>query len=251
MGRSPSSILQHKFQKSYQQNRELHGKLEESTERHKDLERSLEYYTKRNRNLELLLKQATKRHQDLERSLTECAKERQCLKRTIDSQSGEMRRLENQVDEYIEDAKATKRSQLLADEKIRRQAELLEELRAALDALVQQNNDHLVKQATLQRWTDCLDDEEARQTMTQLFQDLETWALRHFPRLLTRYSPNDLDTDNISVNSSGTLETFYQISSHISYGVFDFYLNQTMVGNYDLHVNRWIDVLDKQIRNMC
>ncbi|KAJ5537620.1 hypothetical protein N7494_007099 [Penicillium frequentans] len=119
-------------------------------------------------------------------------KQREHLERQLDSHKSKIKDLSKTLGSCNEEVELSRMGQLCAEEKFRRQTEILRERNAALDASLEENNSLIVQQAALQRWTDRLDDDEARQITVQLYHDLETWVKRHFPHLFLQTKPHML-----------------------------------------------------------
>ncbi|KAJ6115347.1 hypothetical protein N7486_001125 [Penicillium sp. IBT 16267x] len=141
--------------------------------------------------------------------------------------------------------------QLCAEEKFRRQTQILEECRAELDASLGENKSLVIKQAALQKWTDRLDDDEARQTMAQLYQCLEGWVRRYFPGLSSANKTSNVNPDSLLVDESNRLDIFYGIYDLISNAVFRTYLTRIMVGINDSDFSNKVSMLDRHIRAQC
>ncbi|KAJ5633352.1 hypothetical protein N7490_009691 [Penicillium lividum] len=166
----------------------------------------------------------------------------------------ESEKCKNHVDKLgacREDIVIIRRNQLCAEEKLRRQTEMLEECQGKLDISLQMNNALVIKQAELQRWTNHLDDDEARYTMNQLCQDTETWVKRHFPEVLPRDRPDDFITDDPSARSNGDFGLFCATCDYISCNIFEKYLTRTMVGFINPGANKDLSIIEKQIHLIC
>ncbi|KAJ5355530.1 uncharacterized protein N7496_012742 [Penicillium cataractarum] len=79
-----------------------------------------------------------------------------------------------------ETTKAARRVQLIAEERLRRQNELLRESRKNTETALKEQSQTLSKLTELQKWTESIDDGEVVEVMRKLFQRLEDWTKRHF-----------------------------------------------------------------------
>ncbi|KAJ5988529.1 hypothetical protein N7481_003739 [Penicillium waksmanii] len=78
--------------------------------------------------------------------------------------------------------KAANIAQIAAEEKFRRQTEIMEQQTAKISELQQENTMLLLRQRKIQKSTDQADDDELSQVLNGLYQELEGWANRHFPQ---------------------------------------------------------------------
>ncbi|KAJ5999494.1 hypothetical protein N7451_007304 [Penicillium sp. IBT 35674x] len=140
---------------------------------------------------------------------------------------------------------------LCAEEKLRRQTQLLEECRAALDASLGENSSLVIQQAALRKWTDRLDDNEARYMMGQLYHDLEGWIRRYFPYLSPGNQASNINPHGLLIDESNRLERFYRIYDLVSYTVFRVFLTRIMVGIDDSDFGNKVSMLDRHIRAEC
>lgn len=166
------------------------------------------------------------------------------------------RELWGRLEKNQEDARQARQSQVCSTEKLRRQGELLGEARQRADAALKENRELVSKLAQLQRWTDCLDDEEAARSMCKLYQDLQTWIGRHF-----RSSPLATSTEHMEANTSSKgvssqrpdlafLERVSEISMEISWHIFNSILTRVMVG-WQEDFGQHLYQLDKHINETC
>ncbi|KAJ5798525.1 uncharacterized protein N7503_007821 [Penicillium pulvis] len=150
-----------------------------------------------------------------------------------------------------EEVKVSRMGQLRAEERFRRQTQILGERNAVLDASLEENNSLAIQQAALQRWTERLDDDEARQITAQLYYDLEIWVKRHFPHLFPANKASHANPDIPSAYENGCLDAFYNAFAVISYHVFDKFLTRTMVGIIDSDFSKTVSMLDERVRTEC
>ncbi|KAJ5771669.1 hypothetical protein N7520_002198 [Penicillium odoratum] len=103
------------------------------------------------------LKEANKQIESLQWELKESMAIREDYRKSLSSESERWKNLVDHVGAYREDSMINRRNQLCAEEKLRRQTEMLEECQGKLDISLQMNNALVVKQAELQNgriiWT--------------------------------------------------------------------------------------------------
>lgn len=162
------------------------------------------------------------------------------------------RELSGRLEKKDEDVRKARKSQVSSAEKVRQQGELLEEARQRADAALKENRKLVSKLAQLQRWTDCLDDEEAGRTMCKFYQDLQSWIERHFKSMSfeasTEYADANTSPKGVSVSCQSSdlayLERISEIGMEISWHIFNSILTRVMVGwkedfyQLDKHVNK-------------
>lgn len=183
--------------------------------------------------------------------LEESKKQRAHLERQLDSQKRKIKDMSKTLGSCKEEVKASRMGQLRAEERFRRQTQILKERSAALDVSLEENNSLVIQQATLQRWTERLDDDEARQITAQLYYDLEIWVKRHFPHLFSANKASHANPDSPSAHENGYLGAFYHAFAMVSYHIFDKFLTRTMVGIVDSDSSKKVSMLDEKIRTEC
>jgi hypothetical protein len=201
-----------------------------------------------------LLRRYRKLHEQcehLERKLEESTKSGEDLERQLNSQTSRVQSLQEALDSCKKELKASKTGQVSAEERFRRQTEILMERSAALDTSLEENSSLIIQQATLQQWTDRLGDDEARQVTAQLYHHLETWVTRHFRDVLLADKASHANPDILLAHESGDLNIFYGIYAFVSYEVFREFLTRTMIGVNDRDFNHKISILDTHIRKKC
>ncbi|KAJ5640149.1 uncharacterized protein N7484_008011 [Penicillium longicatenatum] len=187
----------------------------------------------------------------LEKKLEESTKRGEDLERHLNSKTSRVQNLQEALDSCKKELNESKTGQVSAEERFRRQTELLMECSAALDTSLEENSSLIIQQATLQQWTDHLDDDEARQTTAQLYHHLETWVTRHFRDVLLADQVSPANPDILLAHESDDLDIFYRIYAFVSYEVFREFLTRTMIGVNDRDFNHKISILDTHIRKEC
>lgn len=196
-------------------------------------------------------RKSQKQCKDLRRMLEESNKQCEHLERQLDSHKRKIQDLNKKLGACKEEVKASRMGQLCAEERFRRQTQILKERSTALDASLEENDSLIIQQATLQRWTERLDDDEARQITAQLYYDLEIWVKRHFPHLFSANKASHANPDSPSAYENGCLDTFYNAYTVVAYCVFNIFLTRTMVGIGDSDLGKKVSMLDEKVRMEC
>lgn len=132
----------------------------------------------------------------------------------------------------------------MGEERLRRQTELLEETRKTADTAVKEQSQIMIKLTELQKWTDCIDDDEAVQVMRRLFQRLEDWIKRY----CNEASPLRNGGNQPVYNFKDSCLIMQAIQAVISEHVFDGILSRFMVGIPDRQLETLFFELDQQIK---
>lgn len=145
-------------------------------------------------DLDLALELGLRSEVDIKKKLATLKK---ALSEATDKSPGDLksqRRLQARLEEAIQNANIARRSQIAAEEKFRRQNEILEkaltdlrERNKELNEATKQNTSLLLEQMKFTNWNEQVDDDEISQTASRLYQEIETWVKRHF-----RADENDL-----------------------------------------------------------
>lgn len=141
-----------------------------------------------------------------------------------------------------EAATVVRKAQLMGEERLRRQTELLEEARETADTAVKEQSRIMIRLTELQKWTDCIDDDEALQVMRRLFQRLEDWIKRY----CNEASPL---TNQPVFNFKDSCLIMQLIQAAISEHIFDGILSRFMVGIPDSQLENLFFELDHQIKS--
>ncbi|KAJ5179082.1 hypothetical protein N7492_002292 [Penicillium capsulatum] len=153
---------------------------------------------------------------------------------------------EEETKRAIGEAAQSQRARVMAEERMRRQEEILKETRR-LEGLVSTENKQLVvKLAKVQKWTECIDDDEVRRIMRQLYQDLEDWIKRHFPCLLPIRSAGNASHISEDYQVS-RLHTLHGIHAEVYSLVFHCILWRFFVGFWDIYSNNQFRQIDHEI----
>lgn len=149
---------------------------------------------------------------------------------------------------FAKDAIRLSKAQASADERNRRQEEILKETRELAASGFKKNQKLLIKCAKLQKWTECMDDDEVRKIMNQLYLDLEDWIRRHFPY----DNPSKEKLIDIPNTSPGYyLQTLHEIHSEVYSSIFYFFLRKDLVESGDEYFSRAFSGLSEEISTNC
>lgn len=173
----------------------------------------------------------------LKQELKELNQERYNLKNAFEVNKKAQKHHENKAREFYEAARVSRQDQLFAEEKFRRQTEVLNNRTTELDEAMQVNQKLALQQMKLEKWTEKCDDDEISQLMNSLCQQLEAWGQRHFP------------------TSTSDGYDFYELYAHVSSRIFKMYLSRVLVGigddSNDELVSQKIDSLDQMVQEIC
>lgn len=125
-------------------------------------------------------KKVQQENKALRLDLEEATKELETLQSKLLASEGSLKDLQTTVDESVAAARVARKSQICAEEKFRRQNEILEKKTTELNSVLKESEKLAFQQLKLQKWTEKSDDDEISQTMSNLCQQLETWAKQHF-----------------------------------------------------------------------
>ncbi|KAJ5931070.1 hypothetical protein N7466_006563 [Penicillium verhagenii] len=173
------------------------------------------------------------------------------LLRKLNFQEGREMSLRRSYDAQTEELKNSRKAQLFTEEKYRRQAEMLDESRVALDTASQANTSLAIKQLELQKWIPCLDDDEIRQALGKLYQGLERWVNSNFPNLIPGRKARDVDFHNNMIQPRSCFDTWLEIHGVVSHDIFNNLLCRTLVAIEDSWFSQNIGVVDERIREIC
>lgn len=137
--------------------------------------------------------------------------------------------LEAEARKSAEESAQSTKARIKAEEKSRRLEEVLKETRKLEGLVSKENKGLVVKLARLQRVTECMNDDEVRRTMRQLYQELEDWIKCH---LLCSLQNLDEDGSFSMIESSlgSKLQTLHEIQTEIYGLVFHSILRRFFVG---------------------
>lgn len=144
-------------------------------------------------------------------------------------------------------AKLALRAQLIAEERLRRQNELLQESRNATETAHKAQSQTLARLTELQKWTECVDDGEVVEIMRKLFQRLEDWTKRHFNQVVhaARSTRNTLPS---SQNSAVTIQIIQAaVSEQLFYEIFSYF----MIGFADREYDGIFYRIDAEVSRSC
>lgn len=118
----------------------------------------------------------------LRRESFEVTKYCDALENMLEANERFLRDVQRERDEFMKEAKLARKIQVCAEEKFRRQTEILNKTTTELNEALQENHNLTLQKIKLQKWTERSDDDEISQAMGELCQQLEAWAKHHFPR---------------------------------------------------------------------
>lgn len=142
------------------------------------------------------------------------------------------------LDESAKEATLARKTQIGAEEKFRRQAEILSKTTTELDDALQESQKLTFQQMKLQKWTEQSDDDEISQAMGNLCQELEAWVKHHFP-------PSALFGHGI-----------YWLCADVSHRMTALWLSRVLVGvvgdDLEAHVlSQAVRILDQKVVEIC
>ncbi|KAJ5949846.1 hypothetical protein N7454_001430 [Penicillium verhagenii] len=191
----------------------------------------------RNATLERKYRVLREEHKELNEKLKTTQKRLDFLQRSFDAQAKELEGFKN--------------AQLLAEEKLCRQTEMLDESRAAFANASQENTSLLIKQLTLQKWIPSWDDDGTRQAMGQLYQSLERWVNSNFPQLIPGHKARNFDCHDDITHGNSCFDTWFEIYNVVSHSIYEKLLCRTLVASDDREFNQKISKIDERIREIC
>ncbi|KAJ5099053.1 hypothetical protein N7532_006054 [Penicillium argentinense] len=169
----------------------------------------------------------------LEKSVNYC----KFLNLQLESKDRELARLQKTATASLKAVNAAKKFQVSAEERYRRQTEILNKRTAELEEAADENSSLAFQQMILTKWTDSFGDDEINQVMGSLNQELETWVKHHFYRY----------------TSHG--DTFHCVYGLVIDQIFHAILSRAMVGTAaDLHRDIFSDYfvsLDIEVQKKC
>lgn len=156
------------------------------------------------------------------------------------------RALESQAEakELAEESAQATKARAMVEEKNRRLEEILKETRKIEDLVSKENKGLVAKLARLQKWTECMDDDEVRRTMRQLYQELENWIKRH---LLGSLPKHDGDEPSMSYK----VQTLHETQTDVYGLIFHSILRQFFVAIYDEQFESLFRKLDQEVLAHC
>lgn len=196
-------------------------------------------------------RKSQKQCRDLQRNLEDSTKQREHLERQLNSDKSRMRDLNITLDSCRKELRVSKMNQFNAEERLRRQTQTFEKCRAALETALAQRDSLVIRQVTLQRWTERLADDEARQNMAQLYQGVERWVERYFSHRFPANKALGVNPESQSFQENNLLDVFFRVYDLVSYKVFEEFLTRTMIGIDDCDFSNKVAMLDRHIRDEC
>ena len=174
------------------------------------------------------------------------------LHRKLEEAEAQARTSEDKARRLEKEAKSSRLAELLHEEKARRLGELLEESRQIADTALEENRELVLKVADLQRWTAVVSDDEIRQTMRRLYQDLENWTKCHFRSgVLNGDDHEDSSPDDSSTTGDKRLDALHGIHGRVYGLVFQCCLAWHLVGFNEEHLDHIFRKLDEEIQANC
>lgn len=175
------------------------------------------------------------------------------LSRKLDEAEAQARISEDKAMEFEKEVRILKRAQLLHQEQCRRLGELLENSRQIAATALEENRGLVLKVAHLQRCTEVMSDDEIRQTMRQLYQNLESWTNIHFSSSIPNensHGPNNTQ-DNDSIPGDNRLNALHEIHGRVYGLIFQSFLVWHLVGIDEEYLVYIFRTLDEEIQAKC
>lgn len=152
-----------------------------------------------------------------------------------------------------ETAKVARMAQLIAEERLRRQNELLHESRKNAETALKEQSQTLSKLTGLQKWTESVDDGEVVEVMRKLFQRLEDWTKRHFNEIFhaARFMRNARLEGVLPSYHNSPWITIQVIQAAISEQVFREIFSRFMVGLPERFYDQIFYKIDTKLSRSC
>lgn len=154
------------------------------------------------------------------------------------------------------DALELRRLLVSSEEKVRRSGELLEEERRTADVALKEYRKLATRLTKLQRWTDCMDDEEAGNLMRKLYHDSQNWMNRHFGCTLSKASAMKIGSEKETIAAEPSVsgifhsDLMFVINKEILEHIFRSIFARFMIG-FGEDYGRYLYQLDQHISQNC
>lgn len=144
----------------------------------------------------------------------------------------------------IQCLKNSRRDRDCAQERLRRQIEILESCQSDLSTALKENTRLVFQLSNLKKWTDSLNDDEATDILRHANMGVETWIEHHF----NRNSPGKTRKATDPINH---LTLFYKIYASVAYCIFEAFLSNAMIGIDEPSLSKSIQIIEDEVQKQC
>lgn len=178
-----------------------------------------------------------------EEQMQKVATETLDLQMKAEMSQNQAREFQAQAEHWANDAARSKKARAIVEDRNRRQEEILEET-CKIEELVSKANKNLaLKLARLEKCMECIDDDQVRRTMGDLYQELKDWIKRHFPCLLP--------SNEEELESGFHIQTLHGIQAEVYGLISSSILRRLFVGILDESRECLFRELDQQVFTQC